>query len=146
MEHFYTHYLGFTVSDRGEGPGGLVFMTRNPNDHHQLVLNPRPSRPASDSPLNHIAFRVDSLDILRAYFSSLSTAPDISVETVSHGNSWSIYFRDPEANRLEIFVDTPWYVSQPCRFAIDLTLSDGEIHQFTENRIRDLPGFEQMKK
>jgi catechol 2,3-dioxygenase-like lactoylglutathione lyase family enzyme len=41
MVDFYTGFLGFAVSDRGElsgGRGEIVFMTRDPREHHQFVL------------------------------------------------------------------------------------------------------------
>ena len=140
MEGFYTGALGFEVSDRGDGPGGLVFLSRNPREHHQLVLNPDAERRPDESPLDHISFRVGSLADLRRFHAALDGhATDIA--TVSHGNAWSIYFRDPEGNRLELFVDTPWEVAQPVRFEIDLTLPDDTLATATEARIRDLPGF-----
>jgi len=141
MEAFYTHHLGFVVTDRGSGPDALVFLSRNPNEHHQLVLNPRPSRHAGESPVDHISFRVATLADLRAVHAVLITSPEISLDAVSHGTAWSLYFRDPEENRLEVFVDTPWHVAQPCRFPIDLSLSDEALLAFTEERIQSLPGF-----
>ncbi len=140
MERFYTEALGFEVNDRGEKPGGLVFLSRNPAEHHQLVLNPDAARRPAASPLDHISFRVAALADLRRFHAALAgVAGDL--ETVSHGNAWSIYFRDPEGNRLELFVDTPWEVAQPCRFEIDLGLSDEALAATTEARIRALPGF-----
>src|SRR5690242_14285767 len=40
MEDFYTRVLGLLVSDRGRVPGGsdLVFLSRDPDEHHQIVL------------------------------------------------------------------------------------------------------------
>lgn len=43
MERFYTEVLEFTVTDRGQltgpnGPFDLVFLSRDPDEHHQLVL------------------------------------------------------------------------------------------------------------
>jgi catechol 2,3-dioxygenase len=39
MEDFYGRVLGFTVTDRGEVMGmDLVFMSRDPMDHHQIIL------------------------------------------------------------------------------------------------------------
>ena len=39
MEDFYSRVLGFTVTDRGEVLGmDLVFLSRDPLDHHQVVL------------------------------------------------------------------------------------------------------------
>ena len=40
---------------------------------------------------------------------------------MDHGNAWSLYFRDPEGNRLEVFCDTQWYVEQPCLEDLDLS-------------------------
>ena len=65
----------------------------------------------------------------------------MKLQTVSHGTTWSIYFRDPENNRFEIFTDTPWYVHQPCKFFIDFELSDEELIQFTEKKINKMPGY-----
>lgn len=28
----------------------------------------------------------------------------------NHGNAWSIYFADPEGNRIELYTPSPWYV------------------------------------
>jgi len=141
MERFYTRRLGFVVTDRGDGPDALVFLSRNPAEHHQLVLNPRPSRRTSDSPLEHISFRVASLEDVRAVHAALEEEPGAGIEAVSHGTTWSVYFRDPEGNRLEVFADTPWHVAQPCRFPIDFALDDERLRAETERRIRDLPGF-----
>jgi catechol-2,3-dioxygenase len=74
------------------------------------------------------------------------SASDTSVESVTHGTTWSIYFRDPEGNRLEVFADTPWHVSQPCRFSIDLELNDDELYEYTEEKIRNLPGFKSAEE
>jgi len=141
MESFYTKNLGFVVTDRGEGKSGMVFLSRNPEEHHQIVLNPRESHKSIESPIDHISFRVDSISKLRAFYSSLNLTPEIELETVSHGTAWSIYFRDPENNRFEIFTDTPWHVNQPCKFIVDFELPDEELIKFTKNKIKELPGY-----
>lgn len=140
MENFYTQHLGFVVTDRGEGKNAMVFLSRNPEEHHQLVLNPGQLSKPIKSPVDHISFRVDSIGDLRLFHNSLLTS-SAALQTVSHGTTWSLYFRDPEGNRIEIFSDTPWHVNQPCRFEIDFDLSDQELLEFTENRIKELPGF-----
>ncbi|HEY5739952.1 MAG TPA: VOC family protein [Gammaproteobacteria bacterium] len=140
MEDFYTRYLGFEVTDRGHGAAAMVFLSRNPRAHHQLVLNPLEPAAATQSPVDHIAFRVGTLTALKSLHAVLTGSP-AELQTVSHGNSWSLYFRDPEGNRLELFTDTPWHVDQPCRFEIDLGLDEPALREFTENAIRDLPGF-----
>jgi catechol-2,3-dioxygenase len=141
MEYFYTNKLGFVVTDRGEGKNGMVFLSRNPDEHHQIVLNPRESHRSIESPIDHISFRVKAISQLRIFNSSLRAIPEMKLQTVSHGTTWSIYFRDPENNRFEIFTDTPWHVNQPCKFTVDLDLSDEQLIQFTENEIKNLPGY-----
>ena len=143
MEAFYTRYLGFVVTDRGEGNDAMVFLSRNPREHHQLVLNPRLLPETVESPLDHISFRIDSITDLRVFHNALLTSP-AALQTVSHGTTWSLYFRDPEGNRIELFTDTPWHVNQPCKFEINLDLSNQDLLEFTENRIKDLPGFSEI--
>jgi catechol-2,3-dioxygenase len=144
MEAFYTGCLGFVVTDRGKGKDAMVFLSRNPDEHHQLVLNPRQAIKTIESPIDHISFRVGSITNLRVFYQALQSSSAI-LQTVSHGTTWSIYFRDPEGNRLELFADTPWHVNQPCRFEIDFNLSNEELLGFTEHRIKDLPGFDAVK-
>jgi catechol-2,3-dioxygenase len=141
MEAFYTNILGFFVTDRGAGESGMVFLSRSPKEHHQIVLNPRETYRSVESPIDHIAFRVNAIADLRLFNSALMRATDINLQTVSHGNAWSIYFRDPEGNRFEIFTDTPWYVNQPCKFAVDFTQSDEALIAFTREKVEKLPGF-----
>jgi len=141
MERFFTEKLGFVVTDRGEGISGMVFLSRSPDEHHQIVLNPRQSHRTVESPVDHISFRLESIAELRVFYSYLKESSEVKLQTVSHGTTWSIYFRDPENNRFEIFTDTPWYVHQPCKFFIDFELSDEELIQFTKNKINKMPGY-----
>ncbi|WP_396229960.1 VOC family protein, partial [Frankia sp. CpI1-P] len=59
------------------------------------------------------------------------------MEGRNHGNSWSIYFLDPEGNRLELYTPTPWYVSQPWRVALDLADTDEVIREKTQALIEE---------
>jgi catechol-2,3-dioxygenase len=145
MEGFYTRCLGLVVTDRGEGKNGMVFLSRNPNEHHQLVLTPGKPDTETESPIDHIAFRVDSIMKLRVFHKAL-VSYSTKLQTVSHGTTWSIYFLDPENNRLELFTDTPWHVNQPCRFEIDFDMSDEELLEFTERKIENLAGFVEVNK
>ena len=142
MEAFYTRFLGFTVTDRGNlGPIGLVFLSRDPKEHHQIVLaSGRPPTLAFNA-INQISFRVPDLAALREFHRGLAREAVTEVTPVSHGNALSIYFRDPEGNRIELFLDTPWYVDQPCREPLDLTQSEKDIWAGAEKHARTLPGF-----
>jgi catechol 2,3-dioxygenase len=86
-------------------------------------------------------FVSNSLAALRGVHGELASAPGLSVASVSHGTTWSLYFHDPEGNCLEVFADTPWHVDQPVRFEIDFALPDDELTQATEIAIRDRSGF-----
>lgn len=139
MERFYTEVLGFVATDRGKEKNGMVFLSRSPDEHHQIVLSPGGN--GNSGALDHIALRVDALDALRCIFNVLKKRGDVSYETVSHGTTWSIYMKDPEGNRVEVFADTPWHVAQPVRFKIDLDLPDDELIRQTEDVIRGRPEF-----
>ena len=68
--------------------------------------------------------------------------PDVTdLLCATHGNAVSIYFRDPEGNRLEVFLDTPWYCEQPLREPIDLDQSDEAVMGAAEALARSRPRF-----
>ena len=147
MEDFYTRVARFVVSDRGTASmgGEIVFMTRDPAEHHQFVI--ASGRPA-DLPynlVNQISFRVDSLRTLRELHEELKREPGVRIQaTITHGNALSVYFFDPEGNRVEFLIDTPWHVPQPFRVPIDLSLPDDQLWAFVEQHVRATPGFKPM--
>ena len=143
MVDFYTGFLGFAVSDRGATSNGgeIVFMTRDPREHHQFVL--ASGRPA-DLPyniVNQLSFRVDSLATLRELRDGIKQEHASELGPVSHGNALSVYLQDPEKNRVELLIDTPYYVPQPCRIPVDFSLPDDELWASVEKTARALPGF-----
>jgi len=140
VRDFYTGLLGFRVTDAGGHPNGqrLTFLSRDPKDHHQIVLVSG-RKPATPSTVNQITFRVASLKAVRAMH-DLAVANGVAgIDPISHGNAWSVYFMDPEGNRIEFFCDTPWYVAQPRRERLDFSLSDEEIEAATYRSIKDDP-------
>ena len=145
MEDFYTRMLGFAVTDRGNlGSVKLVFLSRDSREHHQIVL--ASGRPGGGfNPINQISFRMADFAGLREMHRRLEKEGVGELSPVSHGNALSLYFRDPEGNRIELFVDTPWYVQQPLRVPLDMNLSDGELWQWAETHARALPGFKPVE-
>jgi catechol 2,3-dioxygenase len=143
MVDFYTRVLGFTVSDRGvlPGRGELVFLSRLPDEHHQIVLVTGRPRDVSYTTVNQLSFRLPTLEDLREAHAAISKEPVSEFRIVSHGNAWSVYFHDPEGNRIELLVDTPWYTPQPYAEPLDLSLPDDEILRRTEAECRARPGF-----
>ena len=53
----------------------------------------------------------------------------------------SVYFRDPEFNGLEVFIDTPWHVRQPQGEPLDLDKSTDEIVAATRAHFATEPEF-----
>ena len=151
MADFYARVLGFAVSDRGEldtprGKVSLVFLTRDPREHHQIVLaSGRPDH-LPFNPINQISFRVQDFAGLRSLHRAIQSEAVSEISPVSHGNALSVYFRDPEGNRIELFVDTPWYVSQPMRVPMDMSLSDEALWQWAEDNARSLPGYKPVEQ
>lgn len=142
MAAFYSRFLGFTVTDRGRlGEAELVFLSRDPAEHHQIVLVAGRPAQLAFNPINQISFRVDGFATLRALYSRLCAERHPDVAPVSHGNALSVYFRDPEGNRIELFIDTPWYVEQPLRIPMELDRSDEDVWRWAEETARRQPGF-----
>lgn len=151
MEDFYSRVLGFTVTDRGTAGGmQLVFLSRNPMDHHQIVLaTGRPeSLPANTAnaqfgpSINQISFKMGSLGDLRGLNQRLQEEGGRNLFPANHGIAWSIYAHDPEGNNLEFFVDSEWYITQPFLIPLDFTKSDDEIVALTRSLCESSPGYE----
>ena len=96
---------------------------------------------AGFNPINQISFRADDLQALREMRGRLHGEPVSEIYPVSHGNALSVYFKDPEGNRIELFIDTPWYCHQPVRMPIDLKMSDAELWAWAEAEARKQPDF-----
>ena len=147
MEDFYTRVLGFTATDRGNlGSTRLVFLSRDPKEHHQIVLASGRPGEVRFNPINQISFRMAEFAGLREMHRRLQREGMAEISPVSHGNALSVYFRDPEGNRVELFVDTPWYVQQPLRVPMDMGLPDAELWAWAEGEARKLPGFKQVER
>ncbi len=123
MVAFYRRTMGMLLNDLGEMNGRtLAFLSRSDNEHHQLVLAHDPQRQlGSESSLNQVSFRVESLAALRDFYLALHPLNLPGMEGRHHGNSWSFYFFDPEGNKIEIYAVTQWQVKQPWRRPMDLT-------------------------
>ena len=149
MISFYRDVLGFQVSDRGpldpHSPGlELAFLSQVGTDHHQLAFVPvRGDGPPTT--LDHMAFRVEALADVKAMAEKLRADGRASgLHALNHGNAWSIYFKDPEGNGLEVFCDSPWSVRQPQVKPWDLSMSEEELRRQTEQQFRAEPGFRPM--
>ena len=143
MEDFYTRVLGFTVTDRGKVRGAdIVFTSWDAKDHHQVALVAGGPKELAYNHINQISFRVASVEDLQAVWQRVKNEADVTdMRAMDHGNAWSLYFRDPEGNRLEVFCDTQWYIEQPCIEALDLSLPADQIRAKSDAFCRNAPGF-----
>jgi catechol 2,3-dioxygenase len=151
MQRFYREVLGLIVTDEGTGRAGmhLTFMSGNPQNHHQLVLVTGRPDTSGFNPIQQMSFMVDSLADLREVHRRALALGATEMRPVSHGNAWSIYFKDPEGNTVEAYLDTPFHVPQPHGKPLDLSKSDEQILRETEEQCRHDPGFmpiEQFKQ
>ena len=140
---FYASVLGLVVTDSGTARSGvsLTFLSGNPGAHHQLVLVDGRPDTAGFNPIQQISFMVDSLSDLRTVHGRAIAEGCSEMRVVTHGNAWSCYFKDPEGNVVEAYLDTPWHVPQPHGAPLDLSKSDEEIMTWTEAHCRETPGF-----
>jgi catechol-2,3-dioxygenase len=148
MEEFYTRALGFTVTDRGKVRGAdIVFTSWDPKDHHQVALVSGRPKDLAYNHINQISFRVASVEDLQAVWKRVKSEADVTdMRAMDHGNAWSLYFRDPEGNRLEVFCDTRWYVDQPCIEDLDLSLPADQIRAKSDAFCRNAPGFKPIEE
>ncbi|MEN8182307.1 MAG: VOC family protein [Myxococcota bacterium] len=145
MLDFYTQVLGFEVTDRGAlGPDGtgIIFLSQLPQEHHQLAFVARPTGEERESSFDHLAFRVESLGELRELSERLRKDGRVEqIAPITHGNTWSFYFRDLEGNGLEVFCETPWHVQQPQLRGWDPSQSDEELLEWTRGEFQNEAGF-----
>jgi catechol 2,3-dioxygenase len=144
MVAFYRDTLGFEVTDRGPlGAAEIVFLSQTPNAHHQLALVTGRDAPTASNNLHHVAFRsAGTLDDLRSLKDMLDSDHRVTqIRPLIHGNAWSVYFRDPEFNGVEVFIDTPWHVRQPQGAPLDLSRTDEEIIEWTRTHFENEPEF-----
>lgn len=107
---FYAGVLGMPVVARATFGGRPMAFFSVSGNHHDLALAevgegaPLPGDDAVG--LAHIALKVgDSLDDLRAARARLRTQGIEIDRTIDHRVAQSLYIRDPDGNRLELYVD-----------------------------------------
>ena len=122
---FYRDILGMQVSDRS--PRGAVFMTAQDRlqEHHELYL--APGREGDGKILQQVSFRCASLTDVKEFYRIFLERRVPIQRVVTHGNTVSIYFEDPDGNSVEVYWPTGIDVPQPFGKPMDLTKSEEEI-------------------
>ena len=106
-KEFYVKTLGLKVAHE-DLDRGMVFLSFG-REHHELALfqlasgeSPGPTQLG----LHHMAWRLGSFDELRAAHRELREMGVPIESTIEHNVTRSIYFPDPDGNRVELYCDT----------------------------------------
>ncbi len=143
MIAFYQRALGLVLTDIGDYymGGKIAFLSRDPTEHHQVVLASGRTGDRAIKLINQISFKVESLEDLKTYYHWLTTIGVDDINPRDHGNAWSVYFLDPEGNRIELYTPTPWYIEQPFGDPLDFSQSLETIRANTQARAERDPTF-----
>ena len=133
MVSFYTEALGFRVNDRADG---IAFLSQLDDEHHQIAFSENAKQTDASTRVGHFAFRVESLEEIMRLYRELTAHEDVGkVAPITHGNTWSIYFHDPERNGIEVFCDTPWDADQPFAEPWDPKMNRTDLETYTRDLI-----------
>ena len=106
---WYESFLGLHTYDFMEGRA--AFMSADLDQSHEIALmevgeNAEGPR-AGQVGLNHMAWRMASLEDLADFYNNLKEK-DWPIQRVSdHGLSLGIYIKDPDGNGIEVYYETP---------------------------------------
>jgi catechol 2,3-dioxygenase len=103
---FYVTTLGLKVAHEDLNRGA-VFLSFG-KEHHDLAVFQMASgeTPGAEQPgMHHMAWQLGSFEELRAAYREL-LAMGVAVEaTIEHNVTRSVYFPDPDGNRVELYCD-----------------------------------------
>jgi catechol 2,3-dioxygenase len=107
---FFEEVLGLPVV--GQNERGMVFFSTDVSDnHHMLALMPAKEGAAMPTPdhvgMQHVSFELGSFAELQAAYRRFKEKGVPIEYTVYHGVTKSVYFYDPDGNRLEVYCNVP---------------------------------------
>jgi catechol 2,3-dioxygenase-like lactoylglutathione lyase family enzyme len=133
MRDFYARVLGLTITDE-DLERGICFLSADPEaEHHELALVRAPDATQKTQHVQQVSFKVASLDDVRVFYHRLQDEGLRIDRTVTHGIACSVYFFDPEDNRIELYYTTPYKIRQPLGHTIDLDSSDDELLEVSKS-------------
>lgn len=102
---FYCDTLGFTLTQRLHK---LAFLSGS-YYHHDLGLSELDAMPAAEPGEigAHTAFRYPSCEAARTVLGRVQAVGTAVESAYDHGVSQAVYFRDPDGNGLEVYLDRP---------------------------------------
>ena len=130
---FYQDVLGMQVVG-GSPPGGpfgaSAFLSSRPDqESHEIAI-------FTSAAFRHLAFKVASLQDLRAAYGAVAGRGVGIKAALNHGVSLAFYFDDPDGNMVEIYWPTGLEFGQPYGHPIDLTQREEALLQDVANLAR----------
>ncbi len=101
---WYNKVLGMEIVHHA---GKIAFMTYD-DEHHRLALAETPVKdetPRGAAGLDHVAYTLESLGDLLGTFKRLKALDILPVWPINHGLTTSLYYSDPDGNRVEFQVE-----------------------------------------
>lgn len=104
MVDYYKNFLGATASYENEM---LSFLSYD-EEHHRIAIIGIPStapKPKDSAGMDHVAFAFDTLDDLALAYRQRKELGILPSICLNHGPTTSMYYIDPDGNRIETQVD-----------------------------------------
>ena len=117
---FYRKLIGMKVVYESS----LVAFLTYDDEHHRLALISTPgadAAPPGAAGLDHVAYTFESMEALLATYLRLKTEGLLPVWSINHGPTTSLYYADPDGNRVELQIEN---------FS-----SDAEMERFIESEV-----------
>lgn len=102
--NWYTTVLNATITHQGRN---AAFLTWD-EEHHRLALVGNPDLPLKErgrTGYDHVAFAYASLTELLTHYAALKAKGILPYWAVNHGPTCSLYYMDPDENKIEMQVD-----------------------------------------
>ena len=120
---WYTEVLGLHTQDIFHFPQGgrmrAAFLSCDPDHAHDIALfdvgDGAEGQRSGQVGLNHVAWRMETLDDLKAMYARLGEL-GVPVRVADHAVSIGVYFADPDGNGLEVYYELPraeWHRDHP---------------------------------
>jgi len=140
MRDFYINIVGLHLTEDASAERGMVFLTSSPDwEHHELFLVKGRNVPVGSILVHQISFRVPEVVDLQEYLARFKREDTPIDQVVTHGFSLSIYFFDPEGNRVEVYWDTKIRNHKAFARKIDLEQSREAILAETNKIVEEIP-------
>ena len=111
---WYIDVLGLHTQDIFRVPGTdrmrAAFLACDPGHAHDIALfevgDDAPGPQKGQVGLNHVAWRMESLDDLKEMYQRLNDRA-VPIRVADHSVSIGVYFADPDGNGLEVYYELP---------------------------------------